>query len=113
AHRKMKKEGKSDKAKEKFFLGKTSTHTAFFILSGSADIGIVALSLPLPPNMKEKGRCAEILSDESPPIEQACVVLSSSKNKELAQQFLSFVKTAAVANLLRQYGFDVNTSSTK
>src|SRR5262249_10766654 len=109
----MKKEGIYDKAKEKFVLGENISQTASFIMSGSADIGIVPLSLALPPNMKEKGRYAEILSDEYPPIEQACVVLSSSKNKELAQQFLSFVKTAAVANLLRQYGFDVNTSSTK
>jgi len=109
----MKKEGIYDKAKEKFVLGENISQTASFIMSGSADIGIVALSLALSPNMKDKGRYAEILSDEYPPIEQACVVLSSSKNKELAQQFLSFVKTAAVANLLRQYGFDVNTSSTK
>jgi ABC-type molybdate transport system substrate-binding protein len=57
--------------------------------------------------MKDKGRYVEIPADEYPPIEQACVILSSSKNKETAMQFLSFIKTAAVADTLRRYGFDV------
>jgi molybdate transport system substrate-binding protein len=76
-------------------------------VSGSADVGIVALSLALSPNMKEKGRYAEIPSGEYPPIEQACVVLGSSKNKETAVQFLAFVKTPAIADVLRAYGFNV------
>jgi len=69
----------------------------------------VALSLALSPNMKDKGRYKEIPTDEYPPIEQACVILSSSKNKEIAQQFLSYFKSEAVAELLTNYGFDVNS----
>ena len=45
--------------------------------------------------------------------EQACVILRSSKNKESAKQFLSFVKTAAIGDLLRSYGFDVEGNSAK
>ena len=41
---------------------------------------------------------------------QACVILSSSKNKETAKQVLSFIKTAEVADTLRTYGFDVQSS---
>jgi ABC-type molybdate transport system substrate-binding protein len=37
--------------------------------------------------MKDKGRYADIPADEYPPIDQACVILSSSKNKDLAQEF--------------------------
>lgn len=69
----------------------------------------MALSLALSPNMKDKGRYKEIPTDEYPPIEQACVILSSSKNKEIAQQFLSYFKSEAVAELLTNYGFDVNS----
>jgi ABC-type molybdate transport system substrate-binding protein len=57
--------------------------------------------------MKDKGRYFEVPSGEYPPIEQACVILESSKNKETAGQFLSFVKTAAIGDVLRSYGFDV------
>ena len=59
------------------------------------------------PNMKDKGRHAEIPADEYPPIEQACVILKSAKDKETARKFLEFVKSPAVADIFRSYGFDV------
>ena len=107
----MKKEGVYDKVNDKFVLGENISQTASFVISGSADVGIVALSLALSPNMSDQGRYAEIPSTEYPPIEQACVILSSSKNKETAVHFLSFFKTAAVADTLKRYGFDVPTTS--
>jgi molybdate transport system substrate-binding protein len=109
----MQKEGVYDQAKAKFVLGENISQTASFIVSGSADIGIVALSLALSPNMKDKGRYHEIPTDEYPPIQQACVILSSSKNKEIAQQFLAYFKSAAVADLLVGYGFEVSSRTTK
>jgi ABC-type molybdate transport system substrate-binding protein len=64
---------------------------------------MVALS----PNMKTRGRYIEIPASEYPPIEQACVILRSSKNKELARQVLDFVKTPALQVVLKSYEFDV------
>jgi len=101
------------KVKDKFVLGENISQTASFVVSGSADVGMVALALALSPNMKDKGRYAEIPSGEYPPIEQACVILASSKNKETARQFLSFVKTSAIADVLRSYGFDVQARSAR
>jgi molybdate transport system substrate-binding protein len=106
----MQNEDIYDKVKDKFVLGENISQTASFVVSGAADVGIVALSLALSPNMKDKGHFAEIPAAEYPPIEQACVILSSSKNKETAKQFLSFIKTAEVAGTLRTYGFDVQSS---
>ena len=103
----MQKENIYDKVKDKFVLGENISQTASFVMSGSADVGIVALSLALSPNMKDKGRYFEVPAGDYPPIKQACVILNSSKNKETAQQFLSFIKTAEVADTLRMYGFDV------
>jgi molybdate transport system substrate-binding protein len=96
-----------ERLKDKFVLGENISQTASFVVAGAADVGIVALSLALSPNMKDKGRYVEIPAVEYPPIEQACVILLSSKNKETARQFLSFVKTAAIGDVLRSYGFDV------
>jgi ABC-type molybdate transport system substrate-binding protein len=42
-----------------------------------------------------------------------CVILSSSKNKEIAQQFLSYFKSPAAADLLVGYGFDVSSRTNK
>src|SRR5215831_4841496 len=57
----MQKEGIYEKAKDKFVLGENISQTASFITSGSAEIGVVALSLALAPSMKDKGRYAEVL----------------------------------------------------
>src|SRR5450432_2199797 len=103
----MQKESVYEKVKDKFVLGEDISQTASFVISGSADVGIVALSLALSPNMKDKGRYAEIPAVDYPPIEQACVILASSQHKDAARQFLSFIKTAAVADVLRRYGFHV------
>ena len=104
----MQKEGIYEKARGKFVLGENISQTATFIISGSADIGVVALSLALSPNMRDRGRYAEIPADEYPPIDQACVILRSARDKALAQQFLSHIKGAEVAKLLAAYGFDVS-----
>jgi molybdate transport system substrate-binding protein len=109
----MRKENIYDKVKDKFVLGENISETASFAISGAADVGIVALSLALSPNMKDKGRYGEVPPDDYPPIEQACVILKSSNNKNTARQFLSFIQTAAIAEVSRSYGLDVPSSSTK
>ncbi len=107
----LQNEGIYDKVKDKLVLGENISQTASFVVSGSADVGIVALSLALSPNMRDKGRYFEVPTSDYPPIEQACVILSSSKNKETAKQFLLFIKTASVGDTLRRYGFEVANAS--
>jgi len=104
----MRTEGVYDKVKDKLVLGENISQTASFVVSGSVDVGIVALSLALSPNMKDKGRYIEIPSTDYPPIEQACVITRSSKNTAIARTFLEFVKTDAIKDLLRTYGFEVS-----
>jgi molybdate transport system substrate-binding protein len=103
----MQEEGLYDKVRDRFVLGENISQTASYVVSGSADVGVVALSLALSPNMKDKGRYVEIPTNEYPAIQQACVILKSSNNKEVSRQFLSFIKTAAVADTLKTFGFDV------
>jgi len=77
----MQKKGIYEKAKDKFVLGENISQITSFVTSGSADIGIVALSPAMSPNMKDKGCYPEIPATEYPPIDQARVILSSSKKK--------------------------------
>jgi molybdate transport system substrate-binding protein len=100
-------EGLYDKIKDKIVLGENISQTAQFVQSGNADIGIVAFSLALAPTMKDKGRYFEIPSDEYPVIEQAAVVLKSSKKKDLAKQFIAFLKQPAMIEVMQRYGFVV------
>ncbi|HVO64298.1 MAG TPA: molybdate ABC transporter substrate-binding protein [Terriglobales bacterium] len=103
----MRKEGMYENVKDKLVLGENISQTASFVTTGAADVGIVALSLALSANMKDKGRYVEVPANEYPPIEQACVILSASKNKGLAEEFLAYIKTAGVADVLQRYGFDL------
>jgi molybdate transport system substrate-binding protein len=103
----MQKEGIYGKVQGKLVLGENISQTASFVMTGAADVGIVALSLAVSPNMKEKGRYVEIATGEYPSIDQACVILSASKNKDVARQFLAFIKTPPVAEILHNYGFDI------
>ncbi len=109
----LQKEGLYEKLKDKFVLGENISQAASFVVSGSADAGVVALALALSPTMKEKGRYSKISSADYTPIEQACVILKSSKNKETARQFLNYIKSPAVARILATYGFDVQDRAAK
>jgi len=104
----MQKENIYDQVKDKFVLGENISQTASFVASGSADVGIIALSLALSPNMKDKGRYAEVVAGDYPPIEQACVIMRSSKNQDIAQQFLKFIQSPPIRELFKKYGFAIS-----
>jgi molybdate transport system substrate-binding protein len=103
----LQKENLYEQVKSKLVLGENISQAASFVLSGSADAGIIALSLALAPNMKDKGRYVEVPAGDYPPIEQGCVVLKASQKKDVARAFLEYLKTPASAELLKNYGFGV------
>ena len=96
-----------DKIKGKLVLGENISQAAQFVQSGNADAGILALSLALAPAMKNAGRYVEIPAGDYPPLVQAGVILKSSRNKELATQFLKFLREPGTVALMEQYGFSI------
>ena len=103
----LQKENLYEPVKSKLVLGENISQAASFVLSGSADAGIIALSLALAPNMKGRGRYVEVPATEYPPLEQGCVVLKSSQKKDAAREFVEYVKTPGAAESLKNYGFGV------
>src|SRR5208283_5354689 len=79
-----------DQVKGKLVLGENISQTAQFVQSGNADVGLLALSLAVAPAMKNSGRYVEVPASDYPPLLQAGVILKSSGNKELANQFMKF-----------------------
>jgi molybdate transport system substrate-binding protein len=100
-----------DKIKSKLVLGENISQTAQFVQSGNADVGILALSLALAPAMKNAGRYVEIPATDYPPIIQAAVILKSSRNKQLANQFMKFIKQPDTVALMARYGFSIPKDS--
>jgi molybdate transport system substrate-binding protein len=103
----MKHTGIYEQVKGKFVQGENISQTAQFVQSGNADVGIVALSLALVPAMTSAGRYVVIPPEDYPPLIQAAVILKSSHEKEVARQFLKFLKEPATVALMRQYGFAI------
>jgi molybdate transport system substrate-binding protein len=94
-----------DQVKDKLVLGENISQTAQFVQSGNADVGLLALSLAVAPAMKPSGRYVEVPASDYPPLIQAGVVVKSSRNKELANQFMKFLKEPGTIALMAQYGF--------
>jgi molybdate transport system substrate-binding protein len=100
-------EGIYDQIKDKIVMGENISQAAQFVQSGNAEIGIIALSLALAPTVKDKGKYFEIPTDDYPAIEQAVVILKSSKKKELAKKFVAFLRQPETVEIMQSYGFVV------
>ena len=101
----LKSAGLWDSVASKLVMGENIAQTAQFVQSSNADVGIVALSLVLAPAMKEQGKYFIVPQNLYPPLQQAAVILKNSEHKNLARNFLQFVKSSEISSLLRQYGF--------
>lgn len=93
-----------DQIAPKLVLGSNIAQTAQFVQSGAADIGVLALSLALAPEMKEGAYCRVPL-DAYPKMEQGGMILKSSKNVEAARAFRDFVLSPAGKAALEHFGF--------
>jgi molybdate transport system substrate-binding protein len=107
----MQHDGIYGQVADKLVLGENISQTASFVASGSTDIGILALSLALAPSMRKKGRYQEIPANDYPALEQAAVILRSSRHKEFARQFLAYLETPQIQDLMKSYGFAVPTAA--
>jgi molybdate transport system substrate-binding protein len=97
-------EGLYDQLKSKLVYGENISQAAQFAQSGSAQVGILALSLALAPTMKS-GDHWLIPAEMYPPLDQAAVLLNSSANKADALAFLEFVKSGVGRDILSSHGF--------
>jgi molybdate transport system substrate-binding protein len=96
--------GVYEQVRRRLVYGENIAQAAQFVASGSAQAGILALSLAVSPPMRD-GKRWEIPADMHPPIEQGAIILKSSKDKEGARAFLAFLKSDAGRKILESYGF--------
>ncbi len=94
-----------EKVRPKFVFGESISQAAQFIQSGNAEAGIIAFSLALAPALRDDGVYYEIPASLHPPIEQAVVVTRASGRKDVARQFIAFLKRPESIGLMREFGF--------
>ena len=102
----LKKENLAGKLASKIVTGENISQAASFVIGGGADAGIIALSFALAPATRSQFRYKEIPAGDYFPIVQACVALNSSRQKDAALNFESYLQTKDIVEVLRRYGFE-------
>ena len=100
--------GLYEQVQPKLVFGENIQQTAQFVESGSVDVGLLALSLALSSSLKSVGTYVEVPRFWYPPIEQAAIVVTSSRQKALAQQFIDYLKKPDSVRILQSFGFAVS-----
>lgn len=100
----LQKAGLYNETKSRLVYGENISQAAQFAESGSAQVGILALSLIYADSMKT-GERWEVPEEFYPRLEQAAVMLTRSANKAGARAFLKYVKSAEAKEILAKYGF--------
>lgn len=88
-------------------MGENISEAASFVLSGAADVGIVAKSLAIGPAAAKRVKFTDIPTNDYPPLLQAMVVLKSSRNQAAAARFETFMRGEDAKKILKQYGFEL------
>jgi len=101
----LKKQGLYDTLSEKIVWGENISQAAQFAFSGNAELGFIALSLALAPDMQSKGKYYVFPSEICPPLEQACVSIKGSEKNKAAAKFLKYVMSKKCDALWLKYGY--------
>ncbi len=97
--------GLYEQVKDRLVLGENVAQAAQYAESGSADVGIIALSLALAPTLADQGTYWEIPADYHPEIDQGAAIISASKAQAAAKDFASFMQSPAARAVMQRYGF--------
>lgn len=94
-----------DKVRQKLVTGENISQTAQFVSTGAADIGIIALSLALSPQLQKEGKYWLIPETSHQPLRQGYVLLQHAKGNEGVQKFATFIASAKARAILEHFGF--------
>jgi molybdate transport system substrate-binding protein len=109
----FKSAGIYEKIADKLIFGENISQAAHFVASGNADAGILALSTALSPMIGPRGKYFVIPLDAYPPLDQGALILKASAKKEQARCFLDFIQSPEIIDLMKQYGFELQTAQKK
>jgi molybdate transport system substrate-binding protein len=94
-----------DQIKPRLVQAENIAQTAQLVESGNVDVGLISHSLALGPALQRTGIFHEISTRLYPPIVQAAVLVSASKNREAGRALLEYLKSADARQLFEAGGF--------
>lgn len=94
-----------EKVEPKLVFGENIAQAAQFVESGSAQVGILALSLAIAPQLAARGGYSLVPDALHTPLDQGFVLTRRSAGNPLARRFADFVRGAAGRAAMARYGF--------
>lgn len=94
-----------DQLKSKIAFGDNISQAAQFAFTGNAEVGFIALSLALAPEMAGKGNYYIVPQSLYKPIEQACVLIKTPVLNTEAAKFKKFVLSPATKAIWEKWGY--------
>ncbi|GAB4088792.1 molybdate ABC transporter substrate-binding protein [Hydrogenophaga soli] len=92
----------------KLVYGENIAHTAQFVQTGNAQVGLIALALAVNPELAQKGGYALVPDHLHQPLEQGFIVIQRANpagGSALAQRFATHMGSPAARAVMTQYGF--------
>lgn len=93
------------KLRPKLVIGENISQATQFVASGNADLGFVALSLVLSPQLKNSGQWIEIPSTWHKPLLQGAVITQQGTKNPLARNFLLFLQGPTAGKIFARFGY--------
>lgn len=94
-----------EKLEPKLVYGENIAHTAQFVQTGNAQVGIIALSLAINPELASKGGYWLIPAKLHEPLEQGYIITKRAEGNALAKRFADYLGSKSARAVMTKYGF--------
>lgn len=101
------------KIEPKLVYGENIAHTAQFVQTGNAQIGIIALSLAVNPELARKGGYWLIPEQLHAPLEQGFIITKRAEGKPLTKKFAGYMSSKTSRAIMKKYGFVLPDETSK
>ena len=101
----LKAAGLWERVQPKLVFGENIAHTAQFVQTGNAQVGIIAQSLALSPELANKGGYFLVPDKLHNPLEQGFVITKRAEGNALAKKFADAMAAKTARTVMTKYGF--------
>ncbi len=101
----LKKQNLFSDLQSKIVYGDNISAAAQYAFTGNAEVGFIALSLAIAPEMKEKGTYYIVPQEMYTRIEQACVLIKKTMRNLEAEKFMIYILGDSCNALWEEYGY--------
>jgi len=101
----LKAAGVWERVEPKMVYGENITQASQFVQSGNAQVGIIALSIAMAPELSSKGGYFLIPDELHEPLKQGFIITKRAENNALAHKFADFMNSQEARSVMIRYGF--------